>query len=127
MRPALVGSLIAATLSTAACHARRPVTFDELNGTRPAKVWVTRGDQSVVVVDGPQAFGDKLVGFVDGKYREMPAADVKQLIMQSRAPGRTAALVLAGTLGIATLAYVLTSSGSASNPCDLGSSECENN
>lgn len=124
MRPTMIGWLLAMTLVSGGCHARKPVTFDELSGLRPVKVWATRGDQSVVLVTGPQVFDNKLVGFVDGKYREMPAADLKQLIMQIPARGRTTALVVAGALGVAAIAVLLTSSGDYVNPCDTGSSEC---
>ena len=124
MRSTMVGGLIAATLSSAACHTRTPVTVDQLTSLRPVKVWVTRADQSVIVVTGPQIYGNKLVGFVDGKYREMPATDLKSVIMQRPARGRTTALVVAGALGIVTIAYLLSSTGNYENPCDLGSSEC---
>ena len=124
MRSMTVGWLLATTLLSAACHTRKPVTFAELSGLRPVKIWATRADQSVIVVAGPQVFGNKLVGFVDGKYREMPAGDLKQLVMQSPARVRTTALVIAGAIGIATFAYLLTGSGDYVNPCDMGSSEC---
>jgi hypothetical protein len=124
MRATIVGWLLATTLLSTACHSRKPVTLDELTGLRPVKVWATRGDQSVVLVTGPQVYGNKLVGFVDGKYREMPAADLKQLIMQVPARGRTTALVVAGALGIVAFAVLATGSGDYVNPCDTGSSEC---
>jgi len=94
MRPIVM--LIATMLSSAACHTMRPVTLDELGALRPASVLVTRGDQSVVVVSGPRTFGDTLVGYVDGEFEEMPAADLKQIRMKQRARGKTAALLAAG-------------------------------
>jgi len=124
MRPTMVGWLLAATLSSAACHTRTPVTFDQLTGLHPVKVWVTRADQSVIVVNGPQVYDNKLVGFVDGKYREMPAADLKNVIMQSPARGRTTALVVAGAIGIVAIAYLATGPGNEPDPCELQSSEC---
>ena len=123
MRPIMFGWLLATALSSAACHTMRPVTLDEVGRLRPAQIQATRDDQSVVVVYSPQVFGTKLVGFVDGKYQEMQAADLKQFRMRTPARGRTAALIVASALGIATFAALVTSSGNYSNPCDTASSE----
>jgi hypothetical protein len=78
-----------------------------------------------VVVSGPQIYGSKLVGWVDGKYREMPVADLRNVIMQGPAPARTAALVGMGVVGLGVAAFLLTGTGNSQNPCDLDSSECE--
>ena len=125
MRSAMLGALILATLSSAACHTMKPVALEELGAMRPAQVWVTRGDQSVVVVYGPQVVDRRLVGFVDGRYQVMPAADVKQVLMRRRAGGRTAALIAAGAVGAAAMAYLVSNQGAYKNPCDLASSECD--
>jgi len=116
MRPTLVGLLTAATLSSAACQTMRPVALDELSAMRPGLVWVTRADQSVVVVSGPRAFGDTLVGYVDGQFEEMPAADLKQIRMKQRARGKTAALLAAGAVGTAALAYLIANVGNYQDP-----------
>jgi hypothetical protein len=127
MRPITVGLLIFATLSGAACHTMRPLTLDELQNIRPAQVWVTRADQSVVVVAGPQVLNERLVGFVDGKYQVMPAADVTKVVMRKRSGGRTAALVAAGALGFAAMAAVLSAGDNYVNPCASQSSDCDPN
>jgi len=123
MRPIMVGWLLATALSSAACYTMRPVTLDEVGRLRPGQIRATRDDQSVVVVYNPQVFGNKLVGFVNGKYQEMRVADLNQFRMRTPARGRTAALIVGGALGIATFAYLITSSGNYSNPCDTASSE----
>jgi len=125
LRRVVAISLIPATLSLSitACHTLAPVPLDQLGGIKPARVWVTRADRSVVVVSGPQTFGDTLVGYVNGNYEEMPAADFKQVLMRTPARGKTALLITAGTLGLAGFAYLLTGvgksdSGNASVDCD---------
>jgi len=127
MRVRMIGWLIATTFSSAACHTMKPVTLDALGGIRPARVWVTRADQSVVLVEGPQLLNNRLVGFVNGRYQVMPAADVSQLRMRAPARGRTAALVTASALGVAAMAYLLSGGGGYSDPCSLASSECDPN
>jgi len=116
MRPTVVGLLIATTLSSAACQTMRPIALDELGAMRPALVWVTRADQSVVIVSGPRVFGDTLVGYVDGEFEEMPAADLKQIRMKQRARGKTAALIAAGAVGAAAMAYMIFNTGNYVDP-----------
>lgn len=125
MRVDTIALLGAAALSSAACHTMRPVTLDQLGAIRPSRVWVTRADQSVVIVDGPQTFGDTLVGYVNGKFEELPATNLAQMRVKRRAGGRTAALVTGGLLGIAALAYMVTSTGDYRNPEDK--LDCEDN
>jgi hypothetical protein len=46
MAPTVVGCvLLAATLSSAACHTMKAVALEELGSIRPTRVWVTRADQ----------------------------------------------------------------------------------
>ena len=104
----MIGSLIAATLASAACHTMRPVTLDELSAGKPSKVWVTLTDQSVVVVEGPQAFGDTLVGYVGGVYKEMPTDNMDRFRVRKINPAPTAALVLAGAAGMLGFATLMT-------------------
>jgi hypothetical protein len=118
MRSIMVGLLIAATASGAACHTMRPVTLGELGAMRPSEVRVTRADQSVVVVSGPQTFGDTLVGYVNGQFEEMPGVGLKQMLVRRSARGRTAALVAAGAVGIAALAALVSGAGDYRNPAD---------
>ena len=125
MRSTLSASLILGMLSTAACHTMRPVALEQLGAIRPGQVWVTRTDQTVVLVSGPQIVNNRLVGFVNGEYQVMPAADVKQVLMRRPATARTATLVAAGAAGAAALVALLSSNGRYNDPCSVASSECE--
>lgn len=119
MRTTIIGGLIATALTSAACHTLRPVTLDEVNASNPGQVWVTRADQSVVVVDGPQVFGDTLVGYVQGTFKEMPTANLKQFVIKKPDKGKTTALIVGTAVGIAGFAMLLTSGGAYTNPADL--------
>jgi len=119
MRVTVVGFVIAVTVSSVGCHTMRPVTLDQLGAMRPAQAWVTRADQSTVIVSGPQTFGDTLVGYVNGQFEEIPVASLQKIVVRRRAGGKTAALVAAGALGIAALAVAISSSGDYRNPADL--------
>ena len=44
---------------------------------KPLKAWITEKDQTVVMVAGPQVVGDTLVGYINGVYEEMPAAQLQ--------------------------------------------------
>jgi hypothetical protein len=123
MRARTVGVLIASAL-LAACHTVRPVTFDDLKGDRLAQVWVTRSDDSVVLVEDPQLFRGKLVGFVQGKYRELPPEDVKQLLVRRLARGKTLALVGAGALAFTIAAFAASGTGTDRDPCIGSSVDC---
>lgn len=123
MRTTWATAMIAAALSSAACYTMRPVTIDNLIGEHPSRVWVTRADQSVVVVEGPQLFRGKLVGFVDGQYKEMPRTDLTQLVVRKLALGRTLALLSAGVLGFTVAAVAVSSTGEDPDPC-VGDEDC---
>lgn len=125
MRRALLGSVVLVTLPLAGCHTMRRVSLEEVGAIRPAQVRVTRADRSVVVVHGPQVLENRLVGFVDGRYQVMPAAEVEQVLVRRPAHGRTAALIATGALGATALAYLLSGSGTYRDPCSMASSECE--
>lgn len=119
MRITVVWSAIVVAVSSAACHTMRPVTLEQLGAMRPSEVRVTRADQSVVVVSGPQAFGDTLVGYVNGQFEEMPTVGVKQLLVKRPAKGKTAALIAAGLLGVSAVVILVSGSGDYRNPADL--------
>lgn len=118
MRLTLLGGLSAAVLSGAACHTMRPVTLTELGAMRPSQVWVTRADQTTVIVSGPQTFGDTLVGYVGGRFEEMPVAGVQRIVVRRPAKGKTAALIVAGTVGVAALAVLISGGSGYFNPAD---------
>jgi hypothetical protein len=125
MQPTMVGLLTATMFLSAACHTMRPVALAELDAIRPAQVWVTRADQAVVVVSGPQVLNDRLVGFVNGRYQVMPAADVTRVLMRRPARARTAALIAAGAVSVSAMAVLVSGQGTYRNPCDRASSECD--
>ena len=111
MRTILVGTLLLAALSSAACKTMKPVTLDQLNAMKPNRAWVTSTDQSVVLVSGPQVVGDTLVGYVNGTYEEMPSAQLKQVVVQRPASTRTALLVATIAVGMGGFIYAITGSG----------------
>jgi hypothetical protein len=99
--------------------------LEELETVQPGQVWVTRADESVVMVSGPRIVRNRLAGFIDGTYQVIPAGEVRQVVMRAPARGKTAALVAAGVVGVAAGVYILSGTGGTKNPCRLASSECE--
>jgi hypothetical protein len=111
MRPRFVGGLIAVMLSGAACHTMAPLSWDEVAGLRPSVVYVTRADQTVVQVSGPQVFGDTLVGYVNGAFQELATAEVTRVAMRRPARAKTIALLAASTAGATLLAVWISGLG----------------
>jgi hypothetical protein len=111
MRPTMTCALLLAALSSAACKTMKPVTLDQLNAMKPDRAWVTASDQSVVLVSGPQVVGDTLVGYVNGTYEEMPSAQLKQVVVQRPANGRTALLASVIAVGLGGFVVAITGSG----------------
>jgi len=118
MRAAVGCALALLILSGAACHTMKSVPLDK--GLASDRMWVTLSDESVVVISGPKIYGDKLVGFVDGKYDEYPAADVRKVSVRESNRAGTAALLAAGLVGFVGFAYVITGAGDSDAPdyCD---------
>lgn len=111
MRSLPIGRLLFATVALTACHSMTPLSWSEVAGLRPSRVWVTHADQSVAEVSGPQVFGDTLVGYVNGGFVELPTAAIKQVVMRRPARGKTMALVAASIAGAAAVAVVVSSIG----------------
>ena len=111
MRPIVGCTLLLVALSSPACHQMKPIAMDELNGLKPDRAWVTEGDQSVVVMFGPTVVGDTLIGYVEGKYEEMPTAQVKQVRVQRPAPKRTLLVVAAVAVAFGGVAIAFKSGG----------------
>jgi hypothetical protein len=101
----------------------KPIALNELNALKPEVAWVTEGDKSVVLVTGPQVVGDTLVGYVNGVYEEMPAAQLQQVVVQRPATTRTVLLVSALTVGFGGMVYALT--GAHGGDKYVGSDYCE--
>jgi len=118
MRLAIRCGLSLVMLSTLACHTMRVIPIEQAAGI--PSVSVTLSDKSVVVLDDPKIYGNKLVGFVNGKYQEIPTAKVQTAHVRETNGARTAALVVAGAVGFVGFAYVITGAGKSKAPeyCD---------
>jgi len=112
-------------LAASACQsARRVQDLDDLGGAKLSRVWVTRADDSVVVMDGAQVFRGRLVGFVGGKYRELRPGDVKHVTVRRLARGKTLALIGVGAVGFTVAAVLLAGSGDHFDPCVGSAVDC---
>jgi hypothetical protein len=107
MRSIVVCALLVATLSSAACTTKKTVTIEELKVMNPLKAWITENDQTVVMVAGPQVVGDTVVGYINGVYEEMPAARLKQVMVETPAKTRTYLLVGGITVALGGMVYAL--------------------
>jgi hypothetical protein len=118
MRLATANALTVVILSSIACHSMKVLSLDQAPGR--SNVSLTLTDQSVVVVDGPQIYGNKVVGFVKGIYQEIPIARVKEAHVRETNGARTAVVVVAGTLGFVGFVYAITGAGKSNKPdyCD---------
>jgi hypothetical protein len=58
------------------------------------------------------------MGYVNGKFAEMPAAGLHDVRVKQPAGVKTATLVVAGLAGVIALASVLSGSGDYDNPAD---------
>jgi len=107
-----------ALLSSAACHRTKVVALDQ--GVSSNRLWVTMKNESVVVLDGPKIYGNKLVGFVDGKYAEYLTANVTQVSVRESNRAGTAALLVGGLVVFAGFAWAVAGSGGdeSSDYCD---------
>lgn len=101
-------TLAALLCAVSACHTIRSVPANQLTtGRTPQRVWVTRGDQSTVVVDLPEVFGDTLTGMMFGEPQSIPLSDAKVIRARRAAPGRTIALaLLASAVTLGGVAYM---------------------
>lgn len=118
MRLATVCVLALVILASPACYRTKAISVADARAD--TRAWLTLSDQSVVLVYGPQIYGKRVVGYVDGKYEEFLIADVTAVHVREVDGARTAALVAAGALGFAAFAYALTGTSKSSPPdyCD---------
>ena len=114
MRAVISCGLALVLLTSAGCHRTKVVSLDQ--SVASDRVWVTLNNESVVLLSGPQIYGNKLVGFVDGKYEEYPTTHVKQLHVREPHTAATVALVATGAAAFAAFTYII--AGSSDTPAD---------
>jgi hypothetical protein len=99
-------SLVAA-ISLAACHTMQSIRPAELTGVGNDRVWVTRGDRSIIEVVNPKVQGDTLEGIVFGEFERMPVTEAVTIRARRAAPARTAALIIgASAITLAGIVYM---------------------
>lgn len=105
--------VVAALIPTVvACTTFGPVTpHDFIVAHRPAQVWVSHPDGSVVVVERPSFMGDTLTGFVKNKYREIAPDQIRTVKARRAAPARTVLLVVGGTGAVIAAAVMVNGTG----------------
>lgn len=108
-----VCTILLTTLGTGACTTLRPVAAPQqfIPTARPDRIWVTRTDNSRVLVEGPRLMGDTLAGFVRGRYEEMLLPDARWIQVRQPAPRRTALFVAGTTVLAAGLFFLLSGNG----------------
>ena len=95
----------------AACTTVATLPPQAIEAKTPSMVWVTKGDNSTVLVQSPELRTDTLAGFVGGDYVEMPLSDVHSMRARISAPGKTRLLVGGVTLAVAAAVIVATKGG----------------
>ena len=110
-------ALVLALLTGSACFTLKQVTIDDLGTQRTSRVWVTHADQSTLLVHDAQVFRGNLVGFVEGKYRELPADVVREMRVRKLATGKTIGVVAAGVAAFAAVAVVVSGGLDDVDPC----------
>jgi len=94
----------------------RGVTPQQLIADKhPAKVRLSLGSNSEVVLEEPRVAGDSLAGIVNGKDSSVVASDVTQLAIRKVSGGRTTGLVV----GLGLLAAIVAAGVALSNMCIL--------
>lgn len=117
MRPITMTAAGLAVLASAACYTTKVVSFGDFGTDRVARVWVTRADQSVVLVKNAEVSGTKLRGFVEREYQELDAADLREIKVRKLAGGRTAALVVGGAAAFIGVAVIVSGTEDTFDPC----------
>ena len=117
MRTTTAALVLFAALTSAGCYTMQEVTISDLESRMSSRIWVTQADQSVVLVESPQVFRGKLVGFVDGKYRVLPPDELEAMRVRRLATGRTILLVAGGIATLAATAAIVSGSQSHFDPC----------
>jgi hypothetical protein len=97
----------------------RQVSFGELGTARPGAVWITKADQSVVVVETPRVFGDTVVGYVNGEFSELLNTDMTGFKVKRMAGAKTAGLVGATAVGVGVFVVMVTGTEKYTDPASL--------
>jgi hypothetical protein len=124
MRKWMASLTLVAILGSAGCYTMRSVTIDDLSAEKGRRVWVKHADQSELLVNDAQVFRGNLVGFVEGKYRELAPGDLRQMRVRKLAAGKTMGLVAAGVAGIAVTFVLVSGSQDHFDDC-IGSDACD--
>jgi hypothetical protein len=121
---ALVILLTLSATAGSACYQLKPVDLGDLGEQRTARIWVTTPDHSTVLVHDAQVFRGNLVGFVDGKYRVLPPADLFQIRVRRLATGRTVALLATSAVALSVAVVLLSGGEDVYDPCVGGPVDC---
>jgi hypothetical protein len=124
MRTLITLAAIAAALTQSACFSMQQVSINDLSAGRATRVWVTHVDQSEILLNDAQVFRGNLVGFVEGKYRELPPADLSEIRVRKLSTPRTLALVAGTVAGFAVVGVIISGSEEHFDDC-IGSDECD--
>jgi hypothetical protein len=110
--------LLALAVFSVGCHrmTQVPAPIKYIEGAKPSRIWVTRPGGDTFIVDGPQLFGDTLVGYINGEYREVEFEGSERVVVRQPARTRTAILVAAGIAGTAVFGYLISGVGTSGNP-----------
>lgn len=111
-----VCATLIAVLAGGACSTLRPVAtpMQFIPTERPSQVWVTTSENATMRLEGPRLLGDTLVGFVAGRYEEIPLPQARTMWVRTPAPKRTAFLVAGLAIVGAGLLYMLAGNGPSS-------------
>ena len=111
MQRLLGKTLVVTALATAACHTMVPMSFEEVGTVRPGEVYITRPDRTVLVLTGPQVFGDTIVGYIGTTFYELDRDEVSRVTVKRSAKGRTIGLVAAGIAAAAGVGVMISGLG----------------
>jgi hypothetical protein len=104
-------ALLLAALASAACNTMKSVTLDQLSVLGPDRAWLTKNDESVVLMYEPKVVGDTLVGYIGTQRGRLPSAGLKELRVQTPAHTRTVLLVVGGAAGLVGFMVVVSGNG----------------
>ena len=123
MKRALVGVLLAAQAGCTTVHVvQSPST--ELAAVRPARVFVTKADGSMVTIVSPKVIDDTIFGFEPtGQQTTLAVRDAKTVEVKQLAVGKTIGLAGVGFAGAVAAAALVVGKGTSlgTNPnvdCD---------